>query len=417
MMEKIVAGILIVNVVSFIFLWTRNQNLMYAVFAFSLLSLFGLTVGKEFTAEWRSYQSTYIQMQIEKEKNPETLESLKATPIKILQVWNPELGVTDRCVSCHLGVDNPAFKDAPEPYRYHAAAREHDFAKIGCTICHQGQGRATEADEAHAKEIEHWDFPMWPNNMVQVSCPKCHVRVYEKGYHLAGAEMLEAAREIVGGNNDMGIECTSCHTIRGVGEVIAPDLTEYGDRTEHEFEQTHVLKHVEGTKNLYNWTYQHFLDPQKVTPGDPAIGMEPTIMPNFGFTPEQAHALTTYVTSFRANKMPVAYVYNEQSAQQKATSDKASFITEFEKQFANFAQLPPGEKLFIRSNCWFCHAIDNKGGKISKDLSHVGSRMSKEAMKELFTSPSKMGRHALGTKLNFTDNQINALSEYLASLK
>jgi mono/diheme cytochrome c family protein len=423
MIEKIIAGILIVNLLGFIFLWNRNQNLLYAIFAVSLLVLFGFTVVKEFTAEWRGYQDTYIKMQLEKEKNHEVIEVIKSSPIRIYQIWNPELGVTDRCITCHLAVDNPTFKDAAEPFRYHSAAREHEFAKIGCTICHQGQGRATETEQAHAREkdgtpIEHWDFPMWPVNMVQSSCPKCHQQVYEKGYNLKGSEMLMQAREITYGNNDMGLECTVCHTIRGVGEVLAPDLTEFGDRTEHEFELTHVMKYVEGKKNMRAWTYQHFINPPKVTPGDPAIHMEPTIMPIFGFTPEQAHALTTYVLSFKQNKTPVKYVYNDQAAKQKsASASKVSFIMEFEKQFANFDQLPLGQQLFIRANCWFCHSVDGKGGKIGKDLTHVGKKMSKEALKELFETPSKIMRHQLGTKLSFTPEQVNAISDYLTSLK
>ncbi len=423
MIEKVVAGILIVNLLGFIFLWNRNQNLLYAIFSVSLLVIFGFTLLMEFTPEWRGFQNTYAHMELEKEKNPEVIQVIKSTAKKIYQIWNPELGVTDRCITCHLGVDKPALKDAPEPFRYHAAAREHEFAKVGCTICHQGQGRATETEQAHAREkdgtpIEHWDFPMWPLNMVQVSCPKCHQQIYEKGYKLKGAEMLATARDITLGNNDMGLECTLCHTIRGVGEVLAPDLTEYGDKTEHEFEQSHVMKFVEGRKNIYNWTYQHFIDPPKVTPGDPATHMEPTIMPQFGFTPEQAHALTTYVSSFRVNKTPVKYVYNDQAAKQKAAAaTRVSFIVEYEKQFTNFDQLPLGQQLFIRANCWFCHSIDGKGGKIGKDLTHVGKKMTKESLNELFQTPSKIMRHQLGTKLSCSPEQGNAISDYLTSLQ
>jgi cytochrome c2 len=224
--------------------------------------------------------------------------------------------------------------------------------------------------------------------------------------------MLTSSREITMGVNDMGLECTSCHTIRGVGEVLAPDLTEFGEKTEHEFEQTHVMKWVAGKKSKYTWTYQHFLDPQKITPGDAKIGMEPTIMPVFGFTPEQAHTMTVFTLSMRQNKMPAKYMYNK-----KPVSEKASFISDFEKTFQNYDQLPVGERLFIKSNCWFCHSIDNKGGKISKNLTHIGGKMTKETIKELLTSPSKMGRHELGTKLNFTEEQIDALTGYLASLK
>ena len=418
MTEKIIAGILIVNVLGFIFLWNRDQNFLYAIFAVSLLALFGFTVEKEFNTQWRGLQKTYLQMQLEKEKDPEVIEVIQSTPIKIYQIWNPELGVTDRCITCHLAVDNTAFKDGPEPFRYHSAAREHEFAKIGCTICHQGQGRATEVEEAHASDIEHWDTPMWPLNMVQVSCPMCHSQLFEKGYNLKGAEMIIKAREIVYGNNDMGLECTTCHTIRDVGEVLAPNLTEYGDTTEHEFDLTHVMKYVEGKKDKYNWTLQHFLNPPKITPGDPAIHMEPTIMPVFGFTNEQSHALTTYMFSFKTNKLPVKYVYNESSAKLKAvSSSKVSFIQDYEKSFPNFDSLSPGQQLFIRANCWFCHTIDGKGGKIGKDLSHVGKKISKENLKELFVTPSKIIRHQLGTKLSFTPEQVNAISDYLASLK
>ena len=141
MIEKIIAGILIVNLLGFIFLWNRNQNLLYAIFACSLLALFGFTVVREYTAEWRGYQDIYIHMQLEKEqKNPDAVQAIKSTPIRIYQIWNAELGVTDRCITCHLAVDDPRFKEAPEPFRYHAAAREHEFAKIGCTSVIRDRG-------------------------------------------------------------------------------------------------------------------------------------------------------------------------------------------------------------------------------------------------------------------------------------
>ncbi len=417
MIEKIALAILIVNVLAFVVLWTRNQNLLYAIFATSLLALFGLTVALEYTAEWRSYQHEYIELAIGREKNPDTAETLRHTPIKILQVWNEELGVTDRCITCHMGVDNPAFKDAPEPFRYHEAAREHDFNKIGCTICHQGQGRATEKAEAHAHHIMHWDYPMWPNNMVQTSCPQCHEEIFQAGYYLKGAEMLTEARDIMLGNNDLGIECTSCHTVRGVGEVIAPDLTEFGEKIGHEFDGTHVMKYVKGEKDKYNWTFQHFIDPAAITPNDPELKLEETIMPNFGFTEAQAHALTTYVFSFRTPKLPGKYLYRNSVAYMKKGGESASFIADYEGQFKNISTLPAGQRLFIKSNCWFCHTIDGKGGKIGPDLTHVGNRYSKERLVEFWNNPSKMAKHSLGVKFHLSENQVDQIAEYLLTLK
>ncbi|MBI5637829.1 MAG: cytochrome c [Nitrospinae bacterium] len=417
MIEKIVVAILVVNILGFIVLWTRNQNLLYAIFAASLLALFGLTVAKEYAAEWRHYQHEYIEMAIEREKNPETAETLKRTPLKILQVWNNELGITDRCVSCHLGYDNPAFKDAPEPFRYHAAAREHDFNKIGCTICHQGQGHATEKTEAHAHHISHWDFPMLPNNMVQASCPQCHEELFRPGYRLKGAEMITASRDLTEGVNELGVKCTSCHTIRGVGEVLGPDLTEFGDKTGHEFDGTHVMKYVEGEKDKYNWTLQHFKDPAKITPNDPELKLEETVMPNYGLTDEQAHALTVYVFSFRTPKLPAKYLYHNSQQYMKKGGETASFIGDYERQFPNINSLPGGQRLFIKSKCWFCHTIEGKGGKIGPDLTKVGNRYDKDKMLEFWNNPSKMAKHSLGVKFNLDESQMEQIADFLLTLK
>jgi len=54
----------------------------------------------------------------------------------------------DRCTTCHLGIDKKGFEDKPQPYTTHPnlelyLAGPHPIDKIGCTVCHQGRGRAT----------------------------------------------------------------------------------------------------------------------------------------------------------------------------------------------------------------------------------------------------------------------------------
>ena len=56
----------------------------------------------------------------------------------------------DRCTSCHLGIDNPDFKDAPQPYTAHprldlyiTSASHHPIDQFGCTSCHAGRARGT----------------------------------------------------------------------------------------------------------------------------------------------------------------------------------------------------------------------------------------------------------------------------------
>ena len=65
----------------------------------------------------------------------------------------------DRCTTCHLGVDDPTMKNAPEPFRYHEGLGPHIPSRFGCTICHGGQGLATTKEEAHGN-VQFWQTPL-----------------------------------------------------------------------------------------------------------------------------------------------------------------------------------------------------------------------------------------------------------------
>ncbi len=104
----------------------------------------------------------------------------------------------DRCQTCHLGIDNPEYADAPQPFRAHPnldlyVSREsaHGLDDFGCTSCHEGRGRrltftgATHSPQNHEQELEwvekydwredhYWDSPMFPANVTEAGCIKCH---------------------------------------------------------------------------------------------------------------------------------------------------------------------------------------------------------------------------------------------------
>jgi mono/diheme cytochrome c family protein len=88
----------------------------------------------------------------------------------------------DRCHTCHMGVDSSSYTDASiasqfrtHPHRSTLLAA-HPIEKFGCTGCHQGQGRATDAlshsgwhlEEKHGQERWHfagdhyWEDPLLP---------------------------------------------------------------------------------------------------------------------------------------------------------------------------------------------------------------------------------------------------------------
>ena len=104
----------------------------------------------------------------------------------------------DRCQTCHLGIDNPEYADAPQPFTTHPdletyVAREsaHPVDNFGCTSCHFGRGRklsftgATHTPESVEEEHEwvekygwkedhYWDSPMYQASLTEAGCVKCH---------------------------------------------------------------------------------------------------------------------------------------------------------------------------------------------------------------------------------------------------
>ncbi len=119
----------------------------------------------------------------------------------------------------------------------------HPVSRFGCTICHEGQGSATEfkfashtpndpKDRARWRRQhgwywnEHWDFPMRPRRFLQSSCLKCHHAVTD----LAPSERFPdppAPKLLAGYHLIRQLGCFGCHEIKGVapsGERTGPDM-------------------------------------------------------------------------------------------------------------------------------------------------------------------------------------------------
>lgn len=137
----------------------------------------------------------------------------------------------DRCVTCHLGIDNPAFADAPQPYRTHprldlmvGSSSPHPMNKYGCTLCHMGRDRGTsfnsaahspqnaEQAEAWAKKYDWkpltlWEEPMLPLPYTESSCLICH----KSEVQVREAPTLNRGLTLV-----RRIGCYGCHRIAGM---------------------------------------------------------------------------------------------------------------------------------------------------------------------------------------------------------
>lgn len=262
--------------------------------------LFGISVQKESDREWLKWQKEFFAMEEERGVHGDH-------SVKIRQIWVPNMDRTDRCITCHVGMEdtdvvNPYKKN---PFKSHpkvAMLKQHPIDKLGCTVCHEGQGLATNTLAAHGR-VHAWDFPMHEKlggiDMIQSSCTKCHT-------HNAlpdGAEQLMAGKALW---DKYG--CIGCHKAQEIGATIGelgPELTGIGSQSESQFSNKHSYDHVEDRDGhghfttKFEWLYQHFLNPEKVVPAIPELKQAQTLMPNFQMTETHARLLTQFVTSFR----------------------------------------------------------------------------------------------------------------------
>ncbi len=138
----------------------------------------------------------------------------------------------------------------PQPYCGHprldlfvGSRSPHPVAKFGCTICHAGQGSATEfrfashtpdrpeqrrrwTEQIGWHRNEHWDLPMLAGRFLQASCLQCHQDVTD----LEPTERFPdppAPKLLAGYHLIRQLGCFGCHELSGfdpASKPIGPDL-------------------------------------------------------------------------------------------------------------------------------------------------------------------------------------------------
>ena len=183
----------------------------------TLACLAAAITSEHYLKPWRIYQRQYGELLAARAraegKKPHRF------PQEIKQITSFTYGVADRCVTCHLGTDDPTMEKEEQPFRSHPAwvLDIHPAEKFGCTPCHGGQGLATTVEDAHG-HVPHWDDPLIPPDYYQAGCGSCHTHLKVSGGSLAdyGARLFE--------RND----CFACHRVEGRGRGNGPDLSGIG---------------------------------------------------------------------------------------------------------------------------------------------------------------------------------------------
>jgi mono/diheme cytochrome c family protein len=333
----------------------------------SVLLLIALAIApaKDHFSEWRHYQRGYIKL-IQSRRDAPVLE--RHFQAGIHQIWLPDLGVVDRCETCHLGLTEASLGDVRmEPYSRHPAI-PHSMQQFGCAICHRGQGAATTVAAAHDSTLAP-NEPILPARYDEAACGQCHHA------HLEGTPTLNEGREMLARYG-----CVRCHTIKlPDGSAMQPTdapppLTHIADKTTREW--------------IYAWLK------------DPTSYAASATMPNFVLSDQEASDISAFLI---ANSVP--------KPGDTATVKAASATT---------ADPTAGASLYGESFCASCHAMQNAagnlvGGDLGPELTAVGTKVKPEWLTAWLRDPRNYDAGTAMPHYRFTDAQLALLSGFLES--
>ena len=313
--------------------------------------------------------------------------------IKQVNVKTPGAIMVDRCQSCHLGASNPDAAGLEQPLTVHPSIvpgeekDPHDFAKIGCTVCHDGNGRALEIHDAHG-QYHGWPAPLLTGKQAQANCNRCHAM---EGGTLAGAEKYEMGRDLF-----LEKACWGCHTIAGISTSSqAPELTDAGGKFAFGYLVESI---VEPTANIAN-----------------------SKMPKFDWVhdEETVEALAIYLKGQQKDRLrssetaPIGY--------RKPASDVARIeVPSLDAGRALFAGVNY-EGSIARGGCINCHAFKNSdgdlaGGRVGPELTYAVRVRGETYVKEhIVNSRMHVADSIMPTFKDYNEAELDSLVMFLST--
>lgn len=84
---------------------------------------------------------------------------------------------------------------------------------------------------------------------------------------------------------------------------------------------------------------------------------------------------------------------------------------------ADAAQVAKGQKVYAEKKCAMCHMINGKGGKSGGDLSKVGASRDFDWLKQFTRAPKSVIPSAKMPAFQGSQEELDAVTAYMASLK
>ncbi|MGE5306373.1 MAG: c-type cytochrome [Alphaproteobacteria bacterium] len=351
----------------------------------TLTLVLGWTLWDASVQEWQLYQDAYYHEALRRAQKgaQKAWASNLRIEIKQLQL-NGETNV-ERCVTCHLGYDNPAFRGFVAPLRTHSSLlKSHPPERFGCVGCHGGEGRAVTTLEAHG-EGEVAAKPLLRGKYIQAACYNCH-----------GTKTLppQATDSVVRGRGLVNrYMCLACHKIDGEGGEEGPDLS------------------TVGSQRSWTWIYAHTVRPQGVTAG--------STMPVFSLKREEIQDVTIFLMTLLDSRDRLRYlpllarrVVRELPAEEHLAAPKSADPEE-RKIESRIAFAYDGKKLFHGAGCNICHTIGISGGEVGPALTHIARKRNSENLERLLKDPDEILPGGKMPQLYLNSLQIKALVRYL----
>ena len=339
-----------------------NKHLLLWSSLAALVVLIWAAVRENFLSEWR-----VIQRQIETRL---TASQAAAFSIQLRQIVSRETGTTDRCVSCHVGMAPGESGIEGDPLYGGHKDVVHDPATFGCTVCHGGQGRATETADAHGK-VAHWPEPMLPKAYLYAGCGGCHT-------HLSVPNLVRLEQ---GKSRFEQADCLACHKLDGRGGTLRPGGAGGQEGPD--------LSRAGGSGFKPDWYAQHLAQKKKATAG------------------------------------PWLSAFGELSETERQAID------EFLRSRVGAPGLLEAKALFQTLGCRGCHKVRGVGGDDGPDLTAAGNldpgqlnfaQVTGEHtlanwLKQHFRAPASVVAGSAMPELGLTERQIDQLTFYILSLR
>ncbi|MBN2161712.1 MAG: c-type cytochrome [Pontiellaceae bacterium] len=341
--------------------------------AFAGFAVLGLSLFKSMDQDFVKYQKQYYAQLGAGDFSVE---------IRQVNVKTPNGNMIDRCQSCHVGASNPDAVGFEEPLAAHPVIVPgmekdlHNFAEIGCMVCHDGNGRALKKADAHG-EFHDWPAPLLVGKQAQANCNRCHAM---EGGSLAGAEEYEKGRDLF-----LEKACWGCHTIAGISTSSqAPELTDAGGKFNFEYLVESIV--------------------------EPAANQANTKMPKFDWIHDEAtvEALAIYLKGQQKERLrseesaPIGYV--------KPVSDVARIESpSVEAGRALFAGVAY-EGSIARGGCINCHAFkngegDSVGGNVGPELTYTIRARGRQYVRD----------HIVNSRVHVADSIMPTFKDYNAA--